>query len=375
MNRKQAIIAAIFIVFIAAIVISILPTWKAIKPAWVDSPISVETIVEQENQENSLFNVHEDFTLTVLELDLETPRVMIEDSLGQILVSEPSLGRISLIANDKRLTLIENLQRPHGLALVGNTLLVAETGQVLEYEYDDKKQEAFRLRSLLDLPSGGNHWTRTLGVGPDGLLYISIGSSCNICLEEDWRRTKILRYDFASQNLEVYASGLRNAVFFDWHPVTKDLFATEMGRDWLGDDLPPDELNIVTSAGDYGFPYCYGKNITDPEFNDSTKCESSKPSLYDFQAHEAPLGIGFYQNDAIIALHGSWNRSEPVGYEVIRLFEASNYQERETIMSGFLQEDGSSLGRPAGVLVHSSNDIYISDDKADLLYRLTPKNK
>jgi glucose/arabinose dehydrogenase len=375
MSKKLLIGSGIVLVFIVLIVVSILPTWKAIKPAWVDSPVQVAEIIQKENEDNSLFDVHQDFFLEIIDRDLETPRVMIEDNKGQLLVSEPSLGRVSLIDSTKRITLAESLQRPHGLALQNERLFIAETGQVLEFVYDADKQEAELVRSLLDLPSGGNHWTRTLGIGSDGFLYISVGSSCNICKEADWRRTKILRYNLESQELEVYASGLRNAVFFAWHPVTNDLYATEMGRDWLGDDLPPDELNMIEYQKDYGFPYCYGKNIVDPEFNLVSHCQQAEPSFYDFQAHEAPLGIDFYQNDAIIALHGSWNRSEPVGYEVIRLSEESNYQERESLISGFLQEDGSAIGRPAGVLSHSDGSIYISDDKADLLYRLIPKTK
>lgn len=363
----------ILLTTILVLILLVLPTWKAIKPAWFgreQAKQEIKRVVETQS-ENTVFNVHEDFQLSIIEKDFVNPRVMIEDKNGALLISEPSISRISVYSEGERQTLLDNLDRPHGLALKGNQLYVAETGQVLVYDYDADQKNVSNKRILLDLPAGGRHWTRTLGIGPDQNLYISVGSSCNICIESDWRRLKILRYDFTSQELQVYASGLRNAVFFTWHPITNDFFATEMGRDWLGDDLPPDELVKIQEGGNYGFPYCYGKNIVDPEYNREDQCDGAIPSYYDFIAHEAPLGIDFLGDDLVVALHGSWNRVIPVGYEVIILSAESNFQERNSLLSGFLQEDGTALGRPAGVLVHSDESIYISDDKADVIYKLT----
>lgn len=354
------------------------PYWSALKPVLTDNSGQRSSLIEQlksnedldlsEDEYSGPFTIHPDFRLQVFSDETINPRVLIEDEEGNILVSEPNQSRVSLL-NDRgeRSDLVTNLQRPHGLALLGSRLFIAETGQVLEFEYENG--EATNKQVLLDLPAGGRHWTRTLGIGPDENLYISVGSSCNICIEEDWRRLKILQYDFQTEELSVYASGLRNAVFFEWNEEG-ELYATEMGRDWLGDDLPPDELNLIKEGQDYGYPYCYGKSIVDPEYNDESRCLVSEDSHFDFIAHEAPLGIDFLNGDAIIALHGSWNRTEPVGYSVIRLSKSSNYQEREDLLTGFLLEDGTSIGRPAGILVTSENEILVSDDKEDVIYKL-----
>jgi len=369
----------------------------AIRPAWLVSnsnraeildqveqtkdPVTLEPLEKIDQQggeaepdfnEYGPFKVHSDFLLRVHSRDVNNPRVMIFDDQERILVSEPAESRVSVIEDGKRKDLVTNLNRPHGLAIHQNKLYIAETGQIVRYDYNQANGSATNPQVILDLPAGGRHWTRTIGIGPDQKMYISIGSSCNICLEDDWRRTNILQYDLDTQVLRVYASGLRNAVFFGWHPGNNQLFATEMGRDWLGDDLPPDELVIVKDNTDYGYPYCYGKNIVDPEFNQPERCNTAEPTLYDFPAHEAPLGIDFLNGDAIVALHGSWNRSEPVGYKVIRLLEDSDYQDRQVIMEGWLQADGSSIGRPAGILVSTKGEIYIADDKGDVIYRLTP---
>lgn len=155
-------------------------------------------------------------------------------------------------------------------------------------------------------------------------LLISVGSSCNACLEKDWRRAKILVINKNGGHLQTFASGLRNAVFMRAHPATKDIWVTEMGRDYLGDDLPPDEINIIKRSNDYGWPYCYGKNVLDKEFvsadNFTGNCEDKTPSFFDIQAHSAPLGLDFfpasgwpaqYRNTMLVAYHGSWNQTIP----------------------------------------------------------------
>ncbi len=378
LKNKSIWLGTALIITIIAIITGVYlkPYWNALKPVIGDSGNDTSTFIQnlknQDNEndvDNGPFIVHPDFRLSIYSDAIINPRVMIEDESGAILVSEPSQSRVSLL-NEKgeQEVLVDNLNRPHGLAIKDAKLYIAETGQVIEYDY--KNQKATNPRTILDLPADGRHWTRTIAFAPDtDELYISVGSSCNICIEDDERRTTILRYTLSTQELVTYATGLRNAVFFNWNDEGQ-LFATEMGRDWLGDDLPPDELNLVKEGKDYGFPYCYGKNIIDPEYNQSTECLSAEPSFYDFIAHEAPLGIDFLEGDAIIALHGSWNRKEPSGYEVIRLTSESDFQVRESLLSGFLLEDGNSIGRPAGILVLSDESILISDDKEDIIYRL-----
>jgi glucose/arabinose dehydrogenase len=360
-NRYFLILLAILALAVFIFGVKARPYWQAIKPAVFSGG--------DQNQELGTLVVHEDFILSLFSDQVENPRVIIEEAEGSILVSEPALGRVSLVdESGVRSTVLENLNRPHGLALQLNNLYIAETNQVSLYNYEDGS--ASDPETLFDLPDGGRHWTRTLGLGPDGNLYISIGSSCNICLEDEWERDKILQYNLQTKALTEYATGLRNSVFFAWHPRTGQMYATEMGRDWLGDGLPPDELNLITEGSDYGFPYCFGDNIVDPEFEDASKCIDAKPAFTEFKAHESPLGIDFYEGDAIVALHGSWNAKIPVGYEVIRLSQSSDYQQRETLLAGFLQDDGSSIGRPAGVLVTSDDRILVSDDRGNKIYLL-----
>ena len=286
-----------FILLIAIIAIIAFSFWLFpwVRPAWFSGELSknqvvdlVEESLEFNDASNGIFTLAPGFRLSVFSDEVINPRVMIFDQNGSMLVSETSANRVSLIDNGgERITLLSGLNLPHGLAIKNDKLYVAETGRIVSYDYDGV--QAVNPVVVLDLPVGGRHFSRTIGFGPDGRLYISIGSSCNICIETDWRRTKILAYDLEKQDLKVHASGLRNAVFFSWQPTTGKMFASEMGRDWLGDLLPPDEVNVIEAGGDYGFPFCYGKNILDPEFSVAAQCQSSQPSLFDLKAHEAPL--------------------------------------------------------------------------------------
>lgn len=210
------------------------------------------------------------------------------------------------------------------------------------------------------LPSGGGHWTRTLRFGPDGLLYVSIGSSCNACLESDARRAAILRYHADGSAQELYATGLRNAVGFDWRPATTDLIATDNGRDLLGDDFPPDELNRVLQGGFYGWPFANGDRVPDPDLgrgHERDVARSLSP-IHGFRPHNAALGITFlrgtalpeaYRGAALVALHGSWNRTRKDGYKVVSLDwrDDGGVEERDFLV-GFLQDE-DVIGRPVDV--------------------------
>jgi glucose/arabinose dehydrogenase len=245
---------------------------------------------------------------------------------------------------------------------------------------------------LFDLPADGGHYTRTIMFAPDGRLLTSVGSSCNVCNEEDWRRATVLVSDDEGNNLQVFAKGLRNSVFMATHYGTGDIWATEMGRDNLGDNTPPDEINIVKEGGFYGWPICYGKNIHDTNFDKNTyirnPCDETFgeiPSHIDLQAHSAPLGLAFvpedppgagwtqeYWNDVLVAFHGSWNRTEPTGYKIVRikLDAQGNYQGQEDFITGWLK-DNRALGRPVDILVQPYGVMYISDDKAGVIYKVT----
>ena len=178
-----------------------------------------------------------------------------------------------------------------------------------------------------DLPKGGGHWTRTIAFGPDGKLYVSVGSSCNVCEETDQRRAAILQFNPDGTGGRIFARGIRNAVGIAFHPQTGDLWATNNGRDWLGDEFPPETILIVKDGAHHGWPYCNGARIPDPTSGDPFLPDHGQPAL-EIQAHSAPLGLTFYAGEAFpqayrgsvfAALHGSWNRSVPTGYKVIHI--------------------------------------------------------
>jgi len=270
------------------------------------------------------------------------------------------------------------------------SFFVAEEGSVSEYDYDANMLKAVNRRKLVDLPDDGGHFTRTLLFLPypnEDILLISVGSSCNVCAEKDERRAKILAYDLNSGSLAPYASGLRNSVFMTIHPVTGSVFATEMGRDWLGDDLPPDEINIIRDGQNYGWPFCFGKRIIDEDFRGTVRfappdsaCDRTEPSAIDLPAHSAPLGLSFipeegwpeeYWHDLLVAYHGSWNRSAPTGYKIARFkFDgAGNFESQEDFISGWLVP-GGALGRPVDIMTEPGGVMYVSDDKAGVIYRI-----
>ncbi|MBI4992045.1 MAG: PQQ-dependent sugar dehydrogenase [Candidatus Harrisonbacteria bacterium] len=338
------------------------------------------------------------FSISVFAQNLESPRVMAWDPGGNLLVSIPSAGKVVALPDknrdglaDEAVTVIENLNRPHGLAFKCAEkckLYIAETDQVAIYDYDDKDLKAINKRKIIDLPGGGNHVTRTLMFLPppnDDKLLISVGSGCNVCNESDWRRAKILVADADGGNLKGFAAGLRNSVFMALHPVSGKVWATDMGRDLLGDDLPPDEINIIEKGKNYGWPICYGKNVHDAEFDRNVYIRNpcTEPfeaaSYIDIPAHSAPLGLAFipeegwsqqYWHNLLVAYHGSWNRSVPTGYKIVR-YKFDNqeaYFGEEDFITGWLRPDGTAVGRPVDILVQPGGKIYISDDKAGVVY-------
>jgi glucose/arabinose dehydrogenase len=212
-------------------------------------------------------------------------------------------------------------------------------------------------------------------------LLVSIGSSCNVCHESDPRRAAVYVADLDGKNFRPFATGLRNTVFLATRPADGKIWGTEMGRDFLGDDLPPDEINIIESGKNYGWPTCYGQNIHDTDFDKNTyirnPCQApfETPSVIDIPAHHAPLGLAFTENGNVlyVSYHGSWNRSSPVGYKVVKyqLDSDGKLVSVADFMTGFLQPDGAIIGRPVGILAVSDNEIYLTDDRAGVVYLIT----
>jgi glucose/arabinose dehydrogenase len=282
--------------------------------------------------------------------------------------------------SDKTITAIDSLKNPHGIDYANEWFYIGEEDKVIRVQdaNNDLVFEKESMEKLVDLPSGDGHFTRTVKVH-DGSLYISVGSSCNVCIEEDNRRAKILKCNLDGTNCGTFASGLRNSVGFVFHPETGKMYATDNGRDLLGNDLPPDEINLV-EGGDYGWPICYGKNIHDTDFDKNVyiqnPCNDKKPSLVDLQAHSAPLGLAVYTGDSFpeeykgdlfVAYHGSWNRDEPTGYKVVSI--DLDTLEVKDFATGWL--DGRNvLGRPVDIIVAGEGSIFVSDDNAGKIYRI-----
>jgi glucose/arabinose dehydrogenase len=336
------------------------------------------------------------FAISVFARNVPGARVLCLDPGGTLLVSLTREGRVVALpdkngdgAADAVVPVLSGLQNPHGLAFGGPApprLYVAETREVAVYDYDPKTLQAANRKQLIDLPPGGRHFTRTLlFLAPPEAhrLLISVGSDCDTCVEQDRRHAAIQAVDASGANRETFASGLRNAVFMARHPVTGHVWATEMGRDFLGDDLPPDEINLIIEGGNYGWPWCYGKRIHDGKFDPKNThkefCKDTIPSFIDLQAHSAPLGLAFfpeewpkeYRYNLLVAYHGSWNRTVPTGYKVVRfkLDREGNVLGQEDFITGWLTPAGA-LGRPVDILIKDDGVIFISDDKAGVVYRV-----
>ncbi len=274
---------------------------------------------------------------------------------------------------------VSGLNRPFGLAFRDGDLYVGETNQVIRLRGPGFTQETIIVPGL---PTGG-HWTREIEFGSDGRLYVSVGSSCNVCVEDDERRAAVVRYAANGSGEELVGVGLRNAVGLAFHPDTGELWASQNERDRLGDDVPAEELNIMVPGGaveDFGWPYCYENRIPNPEYDDAVRCVGTVTPALEMQAHSAPLGMVFYdgdqfpaeyQGDLFLAFHGSWNRSEPTGYKVVRIrVEAGQPVSYEDFASGWLTGSGSVQGRPVAVEVGPEGSLYVSDDGAGRIWRI-----
>lgn len=363
---------------------------RGVGPAIKPPPEDIVDIIESDTG-NMPLKLPDGFSIFIFAADIPGARVMELDSLGNMWVSGTKEDALTLLEVSDGKVLNQStgswdLNRPHGLAL-------DPADPSMLYVAEEDKISRIRLYSeggfekIADLPTGGRHFTRTIKFGLDGRLYVSIGSSCDVCNEKDSRRGAIYVMNKDGSDFKEFARGLRNSVFFDWNFVNGKMWATEMGRDMLGDDLPPDEINIVEEGRNYGWPTCYGKNIHDTVFDKNIYIRNpcTEPfeaeSYIDIPAHSSPLGLAFvpeegwpeeYWYDLFVAYHGSWNRSEPTGYKIVRmkLDEEGNYLGTEDFITGWLTENDEALGRPVDIIARPGGILYISDDKAGVIYKV-----
>ena len=281
----------------------------------------------------------------------------------------------------RTIELLSGMSTPNGIAFHDGDLFVAQIDRVLRYADIEANLDAVPEAEVLDvdLPSDRHHGWRYIGFGPDDKLYISIGAPCNVCDKAGY--AQIIRMNADGSGRETFASGIRNSVGFTWHPTTDELWFTDNGRDMMGDDTPPCELNHAPREGlHFGFPYCHGGDILDPQFGNGRECENYRPPVQNLGPHVAPLGVKFYtgdmfpseyRNQVFIAEHGSWNRSKKIGYRVtlVRL-DGNRAVSYEPFAYGWLQGQSVS-GRPVDLLVKEDGSLLVSDDLAGKIYRIS----
>jgi glucose/arabinose dehydrogenase len=332
------------------------------------------------------------FSTNVFAEGLDGPRFIAFGPDGVLHVADRGSGRIIALTDgdgdgvaDRRRVVADGLDGVHSLTYHDGAWYVGVPSGIVRLIDGDGDGVAERRTTVVgDYPTEGSHSTRTVAFLPDGRMVVSIGSSCNVCREEDPRRAAILVYDGPDGSGErVLASGLRNAVGLAVDPATGELWATNNGRDLLGDDLPPETVYRVRDGADYGWPACINGTMEDPDEGTPGACDGVERPVVEMQAHSAPLGLTFagdaqgfpieYRDDLFIALHGSWNRSELTGYEVVRLpFEGGEPADAvEDFATGWLDEAGDVHGRPVGLAVGPDGALYVSDDKAGFIYRIS----
>lgn len=287
---------------------------------------------------------------------------------------------------DKVYSIGSGLSSPNGVAFKNGSLYVAEINRILRYDgVEDKLADPPQPVVVTDkYPDKFHHGWKNIAFGPDGKLYVPVGAPCNVCEENDSVFATITRINPDGSGMEIFAKGVRNSVGLDWHPETKQLWFTDNGRDNLGDDQPFCELNTAPAKGlHFGFPYCHQGNILDPEFGGGKNCADYTPPARGLGPHVAPLGMHFYTgnsfpseytNQIFIAEHGSWNRSKPIGYEVtLAKLSGNKVVDYIPFATGFLQPDGKVYGRPVDIEVAPDGALFVSDDYAGAVYKITYK--
>ncbi len=345
-------------------------------------------------------NLPKGFEISIFADNLDSPRQISETDNGFILFGSKKGDNIYALFDkdqdgyaEKRILVAEGLQNPTGVTVHEGDLYFAEIDTIWIIKDIDKwlskNSETLPEKTIFmnNLPSETWHGFKYIDFGPDGNLYIPVGVPCNICLDpqiKDPRFAAIHKYK--DGELITVADGVRNSVGFDWHPVTKKMYFSDNGRDWLGDDSPSCELNVVDKEGSFfGYPYKHSKDVIDPEFGHLIPYVDKKfvDPIAELGPHVAPLGITFYDNDAFpakyknslfIALHGSWNRTKKSGYTVVfvKLDDDGNYLYQESFISGWLSNE-SAWGRPVSPFIMRDGSMLVSDDKYNAIYRISYK--
>ncbi len=365
--------AAVFVVLIAFV-------FTAMQTETVPGSLPLDTI-----------SLPPGFTIEVYASNVTGARSMTLSPEGTLYVGSRGAGTVYAILDrngdgkgDEVIVVADGLNSPNGVAFRNGSLYVAEIDRVIRYDDIEANLDSPPEPVVVNdnFPDDPTHGWKFIAFGPDGKLYVPVGAPCNVCEPEDERFGTIMRMNPDGSDLEIFARGIRNTVGFDWDPETGVLWFTDNGRDWLGENVPPDELNRAPEPGlNFGFPYCHAGTISDPEFGEGHPCSDYTAPVQNLGPHVAALGMRFYtgsqfpeeyHNQIFIAEHGSWNRAVPIGYRVtlVRLDENRSPISYDVFAEGWLQ-DGEAWGRPVDVQVMPDGALLVSDDTANAIYRIS----
>ncbi len=332
------------------------------------------------------------FVIELYAEGVENARSLERSPNGTIFVGTRGEGKVYALRDedgdnraDRMYTIADDLKSPNGVAFRDGDLYVAEISRILKLEdIEEHLSDPPEPVVVYDgYPEETHHGWKYIAFGPDGKLYVPVGAPCNICLSEDPVFASLTRMDPDGTNVEVVHRGIRNTVGFTWHPGTGELWFTDNGRDWMGDDQPPDELNRAPRDDmHFGYPYCHGGDLPDPEFGEQRPCSGFTPPVRKLGPHVAALGLEFYtgeqfpeayQGQIFIAEHGSWNRSEKIGYRIMLVtLEGNTATSYEPFAEGWLDEEADDVwGRPVDLELLPDGSMLVSDDFADAVYRIS----
>ncbi|WP_426104633.1 PQQ-dependent sugar dehydrogenase [Massilia sp. TSP1-1-2] len=377
-----------------------MPSFKAIlAPAdlasiadYLLTPVSAAPAAAASYPELANFTLPPGFSMTVFADKVNAARSMAVSPSGIVYVGSGAAGKVVALVSSKRdnvidkvVTVAEGLDTPIGVAWLNGALYVGEVSRVIRFDNIDSTYDKSPKVNVLkvSLPSDKWHGGKVIKAGPDGKLYIPVGAPCNVCNKENEPYSKIHRMNPDGSSLEEYARGIRNTVGFAFHPTTGQLWFTDNGRDMLGDNLPSDKLHVAPKAGmHFGFPYCAGGVVPDPEFAAGRKCAEFEEPVAKLGPHVAALGLAFntgsqfpaqYKNQLFVAEHGSWNRAQKSGYRVALVTLHENKMVSDTVfIDGFIQ-NGEVVGRPVDIAFLADGSMLVSDDHRGRIYRVTYK--
>jgi glucose/arabinose dehydrogenase len=335
------------------------------------------------------------FRVSVWASGLGAPRMFAVGDDGTLYVTRRDSNDVIALRDNGRgqasppRTVVKDLADVHGVAVHGRRLYLATIKEIYVVELDADGRGSQPRAIVTDLPDGGQHPNRTLAIGPDSMLYVTVGSSCNACKEPNREHATMLRFSLDGRQRGIHARGLRNTLGFGWHPTTRAMWGMDHGSDWRGNDVPLEELNEIRSGTDYGWPWCWGDRKVDSATNALPPsgpdregyCQRTGGAALTYTAHSAPMQMVFYtgtafpaefRHDAFVAMRGSWNREPVSGYELVRVRYRDGKPERiEPFLTGFADGSGRYFGRPAGLAQLPDGSLLLGDDTNGAIYRIT----